>query len=422
MENSTIEKSAELGEVIEASEKSSNPNIFNLKIEDIHGTNTEVLTIYLYELEKFMNTHDLSKSEQILYSSLHKALQYYKDVSDPTTPFFQNMLQYTEQETAALTRQYPHLDIKTSLRIKSPISAYNKILSKIKEYVQKGRDLNDITSSLRDFIGIRRIIDFKDYIFERPEESTNQCYDFSVKQLNYQSKSDFDFIPVGDKKLAALKAPHPYVYNPKEEKVYIPKTRPKELDEKYDSYLKDYISYPTEYLYQTLQYCTFLPFAKKYAVEYQLRTRQMHNYAENGGANHSKYKNNFSEPTAESESSALEFRRANLPIEYVYDSKIKRMRRFTLDESMKSHFGYSFYEKFGLTEEELYANFSKEEQDTILALKSKVYYDPVAKTYTNITPKDIVRVPSIVKISPEELHKTIEEKDPVHSGFDIGEL
>ena len=37
-------------------------NVFRLKLEDLRGTNTEVLTIYLYELKNFINTNYLYRS------------------------------------------------------------------------------------------------------------------------------------------------------------------------------------------------------------------------------------------------------------------------------------------------------------------------------------------------------------------------
>lgn len=163
--------------------KNASDNVFRLKIEDIRGTNTEVLTIYLYELKKFMESHDLNTTELKLYSALYSSLQYYKDVSDPTTPFFQKLLEYTEKETIMLMKKYPNLSIKTSLRVKSPISAYNKIIDKIREYIHNGRDLNSLNTSLRDFIGVRRIIDLKDVLFENQKEATDKCYEFLASQL-----------------------------------------------------------------------------------------------------------------------------------------------------------------------------------------------------------------------------------------------
>ena len=57
-------------------------------MENIPGTNTEVLTIYLYELNNFIRTHNLTKSEKMLYSALQSSLEYYKYISDPNSPFF----------------------------------------------------------------------------------------------------------------------------------------------------------------------------------------------------------------------------------------------------------------------------------------------------------------------------------------------
>ena len=127
-------------------------NVFRLKLEDLRGTNTEVLTIYLYELKNFINTHDLNPAELKLYATLYSSLQYYKEVSDPTTPFFQKLLEYTEKET-------------------------------IMQYIREGRDLSNLNSSLRDFIGVRRIVDLKDVLFENQKETTDMCYSLLATQL-----------------------------------------------------------------------------------------------------------------------------------------------------------------------------------------------------------------------------------------------
>lgn len=263
-------------------DNAKNPNVFRLKMEDIPGTNNEVLTIYLYELNKFIRTHNLSKSEKMLYSALQSSLEYYKYISDTNSPFFSSLLDYTERETLALQKKYPNLDIKTSLRVKSPISAYNKILDKIQEYIRDGRDLKDLNSSLRDFIGIRRIISQKNALKNNPRKSALKTLEFSKDQLLFQEKMDFNLIPIRESKIHAIEEPHAYQIDPEEEQMYIPKQPeiPRDLVGKFRYFVKNYIAYPKKSLYQTLQYCTFLPFSKQYAVEYQVRDENMHRIAE----------------------------------------------------------------------------------------------------------------------------------------------
>lgn len=400
----------------------SNNNVFNLRIDQIPGTNTEVLAVYLHELDKFMKTHQLSKSERMIYTALYTSLQYYQEVSNPSSPFFQQLLEYTNKETLALMKKHPELTIKTSLRVKSPVSAYNKIVAKIGEYIEKGRDLNELNTSLRDFIGIRRIVDLKDVLFENPSEETERCYDVALDQLRMQRKSECTFIPVGEKKLAEMKAPHEYNVDPTSEHVYIPSARPPEIEMQFDPYLKDYIAFPKKNLYQTLQYCVFLPFSKKLALEYQVRTQTMHTYAERGGASHDEYKENSkrknSRSTFRKEKGITRkcFVRANLPIEYVFDSKTKKMRPLTLDESMKSHLGFSFKDRFGISEEEFYKHFTKDEQDSILSHTAYYTYNPTTQTYT-VEPLQTVQLPSLAT-DTDKLHAAAKTKPPIHSAFE----
>lgn len=413
--DNTTEKTNSLDNIISTAEE--NPNVFRLKMENIPGTNTEVLTIYLYELNNFIRTHNLTKAEKMLYSALQSSLEYYKYISDPNSPFFASLLDYTEKETAALQKKYPGLDIKTSLRIKSPISAYNKILDKIQEYIRDGRDLNDLNSSLRDFIGIRRIISQKNVIKSNPRKSALKTLEFAKDQLLVQEKMNFGFIPIRDSKIQEMEEPHAYYVDPESQPIYIPKLSeiPHLLMTKFRNIGKNYIAFPKPSLYQSYQYCTFLPFSDKYAVEYQIRDEHMHDFAEHGPASHTQYKHGFDESLANL--NAKRFTRANLPLEYEYDPKLKKMIPYTLDKSMKAHLGYSFVDRFGISEDEFYKNFTKEEQDSILALHSGFVLDEKTGRY-RVAPLHTVRYPSLIKTSPDKLHRSIEEKTPIHSAFD----
>lgn len=54
---------------------------------------------------------------------------------------------------------------------------------------------------------------------------------------------------------------------------------------------KDYISYPKSNGYQSLHTCVYINVEKNIKAEFQIRTEDMHNYAENGIASHWNYKN-----------------------------------------------------------------------------------------------------------------------------------
>ncbi len=397
-------------------DENKNPNVFRLKMEDISGTNSEVLTIYLYELNNFIRTHNLNKSEKMLYTSLQSALEYYKYISDTNSPFFTSVLDYTERETIALQKKFPGLDIKTSLRVKSPISAYNKILDKIQEYIVKGRDLKDLNSSLRDFIGIRRIISPKNALLNNPKKSALRTLEFAEMQLINQERVGCNIIPIRKEKIHAIEAFHPYQIDPETQEMYIPKhfEIPENLTDRFRYSVKNYIAYPKESLYQTLQYCTYLPFSKQYALEYQVRDTNMHKIAEEGQAKHTNYKVGFDTDKARFQT---RFVRANTPIEYEFDQKTQKMIPYSLDKSLRIHKGYSFQDRFGISEEEFYENFTKEDQDRILSLKYSFMFDEKKQSY-DVLPVQTVELASLIRTSPDALHETLNNNDPKHSDFD----
>lgn len=137
-------------------------------------------------------------------------------------------------------------------------------------------------------------------------------------------------------------------------------------------------------------------------------------WQKNGQAKHSNYKNNFSEETNHFEN---RFVRANLPIEYAFDQKTKKMVPYSMDRSLREHKGYSFMDRFGISEEEFYENFTKEDQDRILSLRYTYRLNERTGKY-DVLPLQTVVLPTLIKTSPDKLHKAIEENTPIHSGFD----
>lgn len=106
-----------------------------------------------------------------------------------------------------------------------------------------------------------------------------------------------------------------------------------------------------------------------------------------------------------------------MPIEYEFDSKTRKMVPYSLDKSMRAHKGYSFKDRFGISEEEFYENFTKEDQDRILSLKYSFIFNERTGKY-DVMPVHTVALPTLIKTSPDKLHKAIEDKTPIHSGFD----
>lgn len=117
------------------------------------------------------------------------------------------------------------------------------------------------------------------------EMATEQCYNLAIKYFMYfRHAKRFTVIPVPTKSDGPLAEgisdmiyiPNDSVINP--------------LVSGYEGYFKDYIRVPKHLGYQSLHIIVLdLKTGKK--IEIQIRTDEMHNFAEKGPANHAKYKN-----------------------------------------------------------------------------------------------------------------------------------
>ena len=174
----------------------SKDNIFNLKLTDISGENSqEILDKYISNLENFLNTTELDSSSKSIYSAYLNGLKYYQYVSNPNGNFFHKTLDLVNAQYNELAKKFPGL--QSEGRIKSVLSADEKIKDKICEYIQEGRDLSHLNYSLRDFVAFRFITPDSNF-FHSKFLAVQNCYravgfDYPAYLLNPYRPASFNF-------------------------------------------------------------------------------------------------------------------------------------------------------------------------------------------------------------------------------------
>lgn len=302
-------------------------DIFNLKLTDISGnTSREILDTYIDNLENFINTTNLPNSSSKIYMAYLNGLKYYQSISNPNDNAFKKLLSLMNSQYTSLKKKYPKLKLEG--RIKSVLSADEKIKDKICEYIKENRDLKDLNFSLRDFIAFRFILPKNKFLNSEFLE-VQRCYRLLNKQIHIAEKQGFVPVPIRKERLEKIKEKHNYSTNPKEANLYIPKFRSPFFPKRFSSFVRDYIRYPKETLYQSLHYSANLPNfenASQKAIEFQFRTSNMHKHAEYGIFSHDKiYKqNNF-------------FHILNVPI-YIKANNYGLLEPLTFEKNLKTKY------------------------------------------------------------------------------------
>lgn len=377
------------------------------------GERSDVVKYVQAQLKNYLRNPNVDKSTRIIYSAIYNALIYYQAISDVSISGESAQKTYLENTVQQINDDYHYLAkkynkdglevIKLKCRVKSPVSAMDKILSKVQEYVKTGRDLSRLNESLRDFVGIRFIVTAPPEIKALGKKAESDfCYQVFndlveyhgiSRQLNNEEpqEKDFHFIPVDTdhdpNKLQKIKdraLRKDFFVDPDEEDVYIPSSRPAYI-EPYDRFVKDYRMYPKPMLYQRMHICAnpyysnlvpnlnvpnyiIPPKSRKYAVEYQICTDDEEWWAEFGKAAHIKYKNRS-------------FHRLGIPLLITFDKNLDKVRLNRLDECMHDFYGYSFEDRFGIDYQEFLNTFDTEQRNEILAGIKKIIYDEKHEEY-----------------------------------------
>ena len=389
----------------------------DLNLRHYVGERSDVIKEVKVRISNYLRNPDISSASRSIYSAIYNSLTYYQNISDLSISgetadktFLENMIFEFNQDYQYLSEKYNSPDptvpkvIQAKGRIKSPISALNKILEKISEYIHDGMDLKPLNNSLRDFIGLRIIVDPPQEIKSQGKQAElDFCYKVFddllthrgiIRQINGESseKTDYRFVKVDTvhdpHKLEKMKARpklEGFRYNPEDLGIFIPQERPTFV-EKYDEYFKDYQMYPKARLYQRLHTCAHPYFADYIpqqrtpnyiipststdtSIEYQVCTLDEEVFAEHGKASHTEYKGDRS------------FHRLGIPIFMKFDENLDKIRLTRLDEAIEEFYGYTFQSKFNIDYQTFLRTFDLEQRNNILAGNLIVSFDDETQEY-----------------------------------------
>lgn len=438
----------------------------DLNLKHYIGERTDVMKNLKSQIRMYLRNPNISQADRAIYSAIYNAVTYYQTISDLSIQgesehktFLENSLNSFTEDFKYLSEKYNSPDptvpkvIEFKGRIKSPASAMQKILNKVEEYVHDGRDLTRLNESLRDFIGVRIIINPPPEIVAMDEEAKKQmildakakirdgilpadsdltilenmpykkaqsdfCYKVFddlltrkgiLRQLDGSSTpEDFRFIPVNtdhdpykQKKLKERVFKEGFKFEPYDEGVYVPILRPSEV-ETYDDFFKDYRRWPKSKLYQRIHTCAEPNFAKDVPVEnlpnYIIPSKSMSPAFEYQFS--LKDEDDFAEygKAAHRDYKDRSFHRLGIPLVILFDSEKDKMRTGRLDESMEKFYGYSFEQKFGIPYQEFLQKFDVSTRDKILADIIKVEYNPDIDDY------DLVQGNVFLAVNTENPH------------------
>lgn len=397
----------------------------DLNLKHYAGERSDVIKEVLLQIKKYLRNPEVPLEHRVIYSAIYNSLTYYKNISSLSITGETEGKTFLEKTICQINEDYKYLAdkygtdktnpvITMKARIKSPISAMDKILDKVSEYVKEGRDLTLLNESLRDFIGIRVIIDPPSEIKAKGKQAeSDYCYQIFDDLMKHhgvsrqllgenQEENDYEFIPVSThhdpnklKKLKERPEKEGYSVDPDAAGVFIPKTRP-DVVELYDEYFKDYRMWPKSMLYQRIHSCVHPQFEgyesfdsaiptyiipsknNKPSMEYQFCTAEEEEYSEHGGASHTDYKDRA-------------FYRLRIPLLMSLDKKQNKIRLHRLDESMEEFYGYSFKDMFNIDYQDFLEVFDTNERDDILAGIKLVSYNPEHNEYClNDNPKAVL--------------------------------
>lgn len=392
----------------------------DLNLRHYIGNRSDVIKDVKTKISNYLRSPEISIIDRSIYSAIYNSLTYYQNISDLSISgesedktFLENTLKDFNEDIKYLCEKYnsdspfaPKV-IEVKGRIKSPISAMDKILEKVTEYVKDGRDLTKLNESLRDFIGLRIIINPPPEVVAQGKQAESDfCYmifDDLMKHKGIQRQldgeppesKDFEFISVNTahhpnklQKIMDRPKKEGYAFNPEQEGVFIPQTRPESCN-RYAEFFKDYRMYPKKRLYQRIHTCA-KPFYSKFipkerlpnfiipaqitepAIEYQMCLKSEEEFAEHGKAAHSEYKEKI-------------FHRLAIPLLMFDDEESNKVRTGRLDESMEEFYGYSFQDMFGIDYQTFLRTFDRQQQDEILAQRLQINLDKDTNEYV-LTP------------------------------------
>ncbi len=382
----------------------------NLNLRYYIGDRSDTIKTVQRKIKQYLKNADVDYIHKSIYSAIYNALVYYQAITDLPIAGETDKKTFLENTVAQINDDYNYLSSKYNkngnevismrARIKSPINAMDKILSKVEEFVRDGRDLKRLNESLRDFIGVRLIVNCPPEIKAQGHQAESDfCYRVFNDLVEYHGikrqltgstpeEKDYDFISVNTdddpNKLERIKnraINKQFKLDPDAENVFIPKSRP-EFIEAYDKFVKDYRLYPKPHLYQRMHICAHPHYSKSVhkrplpnyiipplnfnpAIEYQVCTDKEDKWAD---ASHLEYKDR-------------PFHRLGIPLLVELDQKKDKFRILRLDECIKDFYGYSFKDMFNIDYQNFLNIFNTSQRDDILAGKVKIKFDEELEEY-----------------------------------------
>ena len=324
---------------------SKNKKLRLLNMSSFYGLKNDVINEYIKYLKNVRNKKNLDYLQKDLLQIYMEKLNEYKNISDTTTPEFQKFIEHINEEYVYLQKKFPHIPIEFQGRIKSLLGADSKIKKDLKAAIISNEPLDSI--SMKDILAYRYILNIPENLSLDENEVIKICYDVLTAQIEFNLQKNHEL----------LEAKHIFSSNlenleekAKENHIFIPSSN---FENEYSKYIKDYIKNPKDSLYQALHVrylISGIPF------ETQIKTRQMHEFAEFGGASHRYYKPRST------------FNIHNVPQELgiIRNNDKYEIDLLSMDESIKLYYGYEFSDRFGITFEEFRKKYSLEDRIKIL--------------------------------------------------------
>lgn len=324
---------------------SQNKKLRLLNMSSFYGLKNDVIKEYIKYLNNIKNKKNLDDFQTKLLEIYIEKLNEYKKISDTATPEFKKFIEHINEEYVYLQQKFPHIPIEFQGRIKSLLGADSKIKKDLKATIDANEPLNSI--SMKDILAYRYILNIPENLSLNENEAIKICYDVLAAQIEFNLEKNHEL----------LEAKHILSSNSenleekaKENHIFIPQSN---FENKYSKYIKDYIKNPKDSLYQALHVrylISGIPF------ETQIKTRQMHEFAEFGGASHRYYKPRCT------------FNIHNVPQELgiIRHNDKYEINLLSMDESIKLYYGYEFVDRFGVSFEEFGKNYSLKDRIDIL--------------------------------------------------------
>ena len=427
----------------------------DLNLRRYDGKPSDVFKNVQKQILNFLQGDGPTQKQREIYSAIYNAINLYQEITylpgadyNTDNTYLSYTIKYFNEDFNYLaklynTEQNPNT-ITALARIKSPIKYIEKVLEKVDEYDEEGRDFQYFNESLRDIIGVKFVVDPPKQIKEQGKDAESDFfYEVFYKLAKFRgiNNPDDEELSFGQYKFLKVNTRYdPYkqvrlktrpdtegfddeLISKLEPAFYHPEHRPTFMDRNnIDSKVKDYHRYPKFKGYQGVHTCVIPdyafslehreipeciipPYTRNYAIEYQFRTKDEDNHAEYGIASHEKiYKPGekdsfhrllvpffiaFSDPEdmpEKEETDATHSSTTNVHDYYKHTGNVLKLRNY--GESFRKYYRTSFESYYGIPFKTFRDTFTTEEKNAILAGKVRVQYDKKTKRYyTTLAPK-----------------------------------